>query len=47
MGRLRSYERAGFQKVDPVASEYAQPDFRPPDQLPGFRDDIRHRHFAA
>jgi hypothetical protein len=31
--RLRSYERAGFQKVDPSAAPYAQPDFRPPDVL--------------
>ena len=30
-----------------VIHEREQPDFRPPDQLPGFRDDIRHRHFAA
>jgi GNAT superfamily N-acetyltransferase len=28
MPRLRSYQRAGFQKVDPVAAPYAQPDFR-------------------
>jgi GNAT superfamily N-acetyltransferase len=35
MGRLRSYERAGFRKVDPAASEYAQPDFRPPEVLAG------------
>jgi GNAT superfamily N-acetyltransferase len=35
MARLRSYERAGFRKVDPVASEYAQPDFRPPEVLAG------------
>jgi GNAT superfamily N-acetyltransferase len=28
MPRLRSYERAGFQKVDPAAAPYAQPDFR-------------------
>ena len=28
MVRLRSYERAGFQKVDPTAAPYAQPDFR-------------------
>jgi hypothetical protein len=26
--RLRSYEKAGFQKVDPAAAPYAQPDFR-------------------
>jgi GNAT superfamily N-acetyltransferase len=35
MARLRSYERAGFRKVDPAASEYAQPDFRPPEVLAG------------
>jgi GNAT superfamily N-acetyltransferase len=35
MARLRSYERAGFAKVDPAASEYAQPDFRPPEVLAG------------
>jgi GNAT superfamily N-acetyltransferase len=28
MARLRSYERAGFRKVDPLAAPYAQPDFR-------------------
>jgi hypothetical protein len=28
MGRLRSYERAGFLKIDPAALEYRQPDFR-------------------
>ena len=26
--RLRSYERAGFRKVDPALASYAQPDFR-------------------
>jgi GNAT superfamily N-acetyltransferase len=26
--RLRSYERAGFRKLDPAAAAYAQPDFR-------------------
>lgn len=31
--RLRSYERAGFQKVDPDAAPYHQPDFRPPEEL--------------
>jgi len=31
--RLRSYERAGFQKVDPAVAPYQQPDFRPPDEL--------------
>jgi hypothetical protein len=31
--RLRSYERAGFQKVDPAAAPYQQPDFRPADEL--------------
>ena len=35
MARLRSYERAGFQLVDPVAAPYAQPDFRPPALLAG------------
>jgi GNAT superfamily N-acetyltransferase len=35
MARLRSYERAGFSKVDPAAAPYAQPDFRPPEQLAG------------
>lgn len=33
--RLRSYERAGFQKVDPAAAPYQQPDFRPADELGG------------
>ena len=27
--RLRSYERAGFRKIDPTVASYAQPDFRP------------------
>jgi len=31
--RLRSYERAGFQKVDPAAAPYEQPDFRSPDEF--------------
>ena len=35
MVRLRSYERAGFQKVDPAAAPYAQPDFRAPELLAG------------
>jgi GNAT superfamily N-acetyltransferase len=35
MLRLRSYERAGFWKVDPAAAPYAQPDFRPPELLAG------------
>jgi GNAT superfamily N-acetyltransferase len=35
MARLRSYERAGFRMVDPVAAPYAQPDFRPPEALVG------------
>ncbi len=35
MPRLRSYERAGFQKVDPSAAPYAQPDFRPAEVLAG------------
>ena len=29
MARLRSYERAGFRKIDPDAVRYMQPDFRP------------------
>lgn len=33
--RLRSYARAGFQKIDPVAAPYAQPDFCPPEVLAG------------
>lgn len=33
LARLRSYERAGFQKVDPAAAPYAQPDFRPAELL--------------
>jgi hypothetical protein len=33
LARLRSYERAGFLKLDPAAAPYAQPDFRPPEQL--------------
>jgi GNAT superfamily N-acetyltransferase len=33
--RLRSYERAGFLKVDPAAVPYAQPDFRPAESLAG------------
>jgi GNAT superfamily N-acetyltransferase len=35
MARLRSYARAGFQKVDPEAAPYFQPDFRPPEVLAG------------
>ena len=35
MARLRSYERAGFQKIDPAEAPYAQPDFRPPEVLAG------------
>ena len=33
MARLRSYERAGFRKLDPAITPYAQPDFRPPEIL--------------
>ncbi len=33
--RLRSYERAGFLKVDPALAPYAQPDFRPVEALAG------------
>jgi len=29
MARLRSYERAGFRKIDPDTARYLQPDFRP------------------
>jgi GNAT superfamily N-acetyltransferase len=35
LARLRSYERAGFSKLDPEAAPYAQPDFRPPEILAG------------
>ncbi len=35
IARLRSYARAGFQKIDPAAAPYAQPDFRPPEVLAG------------
>jgi GNAT superfamily N-acetyltransferase len=35
IARLRSYERAGFSKIDPAAAPYAQPDFRPPEVLAG------------
>jgi len=35
MIRLRSYERAGFRKIDPAAAPYRQPDFRPPEALAG------------
>jgi GNAT superfamily N-acetyltransferase len=31
--RLRSYERAGFQKVDPSVAAYHQPDFRTAEEL--------------
>ena len=31
--RLRSYERAGFLKIDPAAAPYCQPDFRAPAAL--------------
>jgi GNAT superfamily N-acetyltransferase len=31
--RLRSYERAGFRKIDPAAAPYAQPDFRAPEVI--------------
>lgn len=33
LARLRSYERAGFLKIDPRRVAYAQPDFRPADQI--------------
>ena len=35
MARLRSYERAGFQLIDPSAAPYAQPDFGAPDTWEG------------
>jgi GNAT superfamily N-acetyltransferase len=35
MPRLRSYQRAGFRKVDPAAAPYAQPDFRTAEVLAG------------
>jgi hypothetical protein len=35
MTRLRSYERAGFRKIDPAAAPYDQPDFRLPTLLEG------------
>jgi hypothetical protein len=35
MTRLRSYERAGFSMVDPIAAPYAQPDFGAPEQWEG------------
>jgi GNAT superfamily N-acetyltransferase len=35
LARLRSYERAGFRKLDPALAPYAQPDFRPPEVLAG------------
>jgi hypothetical protein len=31
MIRLKSYEKAGFQKIDPSVVPYVQPDFRPPE----------------
>jgi hypothetical protein len=31
MIRLKAYEKAGFQKVDPSVVHYLQPDFRPPE----------------
>ena len=33
MARLRSYERAGFRKIDPDTVRYVQPDFRPPAEI--------------
>jgi GNAT superfamily N-acetyltransferase len=33
MARLRSYERAGFRKIDPQRLRYAQPDFRPASEI--------------
>jgi len=31
--RLRSYERAGFRKIDPTVVRYVQPDFRSPQEI--------------
>jgi hypothetical protein len=31
--RLRSYERAGFRKIDPAVVRYRQPDFRPVEEI--------------
>lgn len=31
--RLRSYARAGFRMVDPLSTDYSQPDFRHPDEI--------------
>lgn len=33
MARLRSYERAGFRKIDPDRLRYVQPDFRPASEI--------------
>ena len=33
MARLRSYDRAGFLKIDPDAVRYCQPDFRAPAEI--------------
>jgi GNAT superfamily N-acetyltransferase len=33
MARLRSYDRAGFLKIDPDAVRYCQPDFRAADEI--------------
>jgi GNAT superfamily N-acetyltransferase len=33
MARLRSYDRAGFLKLDPDSVRYMQPDFRPPAEI--------------
>jgi hypothetical protein len=33
MARLRSYQRAGFRKVDPDRVRYCQPDFRPASEI--------------
>jgi GNAT superfamily N-acetyltransferase len=31
--RLKSYEKAGFKKIDPAVVHYQQPDFRPADKI--------------
>ena len=33
MIRLKSYEKAGFKKVEPAAVKYLQPDFRAPEEI--------------
>jgi GNAT superfamily N-acetyltransferase len=44
VARLRSYERAGFAKIDPDRVRYFQPDFRAPDVID--RTSVRPMPFA-